>query len=201
MTELTDLFRQLADGTPGAADRILAVVYDELRRLAAQKLAGERPGLTLQATALVHEAWMRIGGEGQVDFHDRRYFFAASGEAMRRILVDHARAKARLKRGGDRVRVELDSGLVAASLDSGAAVDNLDVLMLDEALTKLSAEFPRKAQLVELRFFAGMEIEEAALALSISRATADRDWAFAKAFLRSEMSSVTTGTSPPRADS
>ncbi len=181
MTDLTDLFSQLADGKPAAADRILELVYDELRRLAARKLAREEPGMTLQPTALVHEAWLRIGGTQDPDFRNRSYFFAACGEAMRRILVDSARAKQRLQRGGDRKRVELESGLAQAPVES------LDILALDEALTKLALESPRKASLVELRFFAGMEIEEAALALSISRATADRDWAFAKAFLHLEI--------------
>lgn len=181
MTDLTQLLAQNAAGQPGAADRLLSVVYDELRRLAAAKLAREQPGQTLQATALVHEAWLRIGGQEETDWRDRSYFFAACGEAMRRILVDNARSKARLKRGGDRARVELDSGLAAAPVDS------LDVLALDDALSKLGEESPRKARLVELRFFVGLEIEEAALALSISRATADRDWAFAKAFLHAEL--------------
>ncbi len=181
MNDLTQLFAEFSDGKSGAADKILALVYDELRRLAAQKLAREGPGLTLQPTALVHEAWLRIGGQEDADWRDRRYFFAACGEAMRRILVDNARARAREKRGGDRERIELDSGLEALPTDS------LDLLALDEAMDKLEAEAPRKARLVELRFFAGMEIEQAALALSISRATADRDWAFAKAFLHHEI--------------
>ena len=181
MTDLTQLFAEFSDGKSEAADKILALVYDELRRLAAQKLAREGPGLTLQPTALVHEAWLRIGGQEDADWRDRRYFFAACGEAMRRILVDNARARAREKRGGDRERIELDSGLEALPMGS------LDLLALDEAMDKLEAEAPRKARLVELRFFAGMEIEQAALALSISRATADRDWAFAKAFLHHEI--------------
>lgn len=181
MTDLTHLFAAKASGAPDAGDQILALVYDELRRLAAQKLAREEPGMTLQPTALVHEAWLRIGGAKDTDWRNRSYFFAACGEAMRRILVDNARSKARLKRGGDRARVELDSGLAAVPVDS------LDVIALDEALDKLAKESPRKARLVELRFFAGMKIEEAALALDISRATADRDWAFAKAFLHHEI--------------
>jgi RNA polymerase sigma factor (TIGR02999 family) len=180
-TDLTQLFGEFADGRPGAADRLLAIVYDELRHLAARQLARESPGITLQPTALVHEAWLRIGGTEEAEWRDRSYFFAACGEAMRRILVDAARARARLKRGGDRGRVELDSGL------AGVENESLDLLALDEALDKLATESPRKARLVELRFFAGMKIEEAALALSISKATADRDWAFAKAFLHHEI--------------
>ena len=181
MTDLTQLFAGFADGTPGAADRLLAVVYGELRGLAARQLAREGVGITLQPTALVHEAWLRIGGNEEADWRDKRYFFAACGEAMRRILVENARSRRSLKRGGDRARVELESGLAEVPPDS------IDLLALDEALEKLAAESPRKARLVELRFFAGMAIEEAALALSISRATADRDWAFAKAFLHHEM--------------
>lgn len=181
MTDLTELFASFAEGESEAADKILSAVYDELRRLAAHKLAREGPGMTLQPTALVHEAWLRIGGQDQVDFRNRSYFFAACGEAMRRILVDNARSKARIKRGGERDRVELSSGLEALPADS------TDVLALDEALTRLEAEAPRKARLVELRFFAGMEIEQAALALGISRATADRDWVYAKAFLHAEL--------------
>jgi RNA polymerase sigma factor (TIGR02999 family) len=184
MTDLTEILGQLSEGEDGAGDRLLTLVYDELRRLAAKKLARESPGMTLQPTALVHEAWMRIGGEDGVSFADRSYFFAACGEAMRRILVESARSKQRLKRGGNRRRVELDSGLAAGSNQS---MDSHEILALDEALTKLGQESPRKARLVELRFFAGMEIEEAALALSISRATADRDWVFAKAFLQVEI--------------
>lgn len=185
MSDLTQLFAELADGKPGAADRLLEVVYDELRRLAAQKLAREKPGMTLQPTALVHEAWMRIGGADDADWRDRSYFFAACGEAMRRILVEQARSKARLKRGGDRERVELDSRLGAGLAVEPA--DGTDLLALDRALKKLAAEAPRKARLVELRFFAGLGLEEAALALSISKATAGRDWAYAKAFLHHEI--------------
>lgn len=181
MTHLTQLFADFAEGKPDAADQILALVYDELRRLAAQKLAREAPGMTLQPTALVHEAWLRIGGQDEANWHNRSYFFAACGEAMRRILVDNARSKARVKRGGDRERIELSSSLAEAPVDS------VDLLALDEALNKLAEESPRQARLVELRFFAGVTIEEAALALSISRATADRDWAFAKAFLHNEI--------------
>ena len=193
MTELTQLFAEFADGAPGAADKLLSIVYDELRRLAARKLAHESPGLTLQPTALVHEAWLRIGGTDEVEWRNRSYFFAACGEAMRRILVEGARSRARLKRGGDRTRVELDSGIAFVSpgapgaKGSPGSAESLDLIALDEALDKLAAESPRKARLVELRFFAGMEIEQAALALSISRATADRDWAFAKAFLHHEI--------------
>ncbi|MFT7670032.1 MAG: RNA polymerase sigma factor (TIGR02999 family) [Planctomycetota bacterium] len=181
MTNLTELFAEFSSGKPGASERLLELVYDELRRLAAQKMAHEKPGMTLQPTALVHEAWLRIGGQEEADWRNRSYFFAACGEAMRRILVENARSRGRQKRGGDRHRVELDSNLASVPEDA------LDLLALDEALNKLTEESPRKARLVELRFFAGMEINEAAMALSISRASADRDWAYAKAFLHHEL--------------
>ena len=181
MTQLTELFAAFADGKPGAADQILQMVYDELREVARQKLSREAPGQTLQPTALVHEAWLRMGGQENTDWRSRSYFFAACGEAMRRILVDHARARGRDKRGGQHRQVDLDSSL------AGITSVDVDLLALDEAMDKLAEEFPRKARLVELRFFAGMTIEEAALALSISRATAERDWTFAKAFLHNEV--------------
>jgi len=181
MTRLTELFAAVAEDQPGAADQILQLVYDELREIARQKLSRETPGQTLQPTALVHEAWLRMGGREQTDWRSRSYFFAACGEAMRRILVDHARARGRDKRGGQHQRVELDSKL------SGITPDDVDLVALDEAMNKLGEEFPRKARLVELRFFAGMTIDEAAVALSISRATAERDWTFAKAFLHHEV--------------
>lgn len=192
MTDFTKLIADFSAGKPDAADRILEIVYSELRRLAAAKLARESDGITLQPTALVHEAWLRIGGQSGADWRNRSYFFAACGEAMRRILVDHARSRGRLKRGGDRERVELDAEHAAASTDS------VDLLALDEALDMLAQESPRKARLVELRFFAGLGVEEAAAALSISKATADRDWAYAKAFLYQAIHSEDDTGPPPQ---
>jgi len=144
-------------------------------------MRSESPGQTLQATALVHEAYLRLGGDANATWQNRAHFFAAAAEAMRRILIDRARAKARLKRGGDRRRVELIDEAILVDPDS------LDLLALDEAMKKFEAEYPAKAELVKLRFFAGLEITEAARAMGISRASADRYWAFARAWLFDEI--------------
>jgi RNA polymerase sigma factor (TIGR02999 family) len=173
-------------GDPQAAAELLPLVYEELRKLAAHRLAHERPGQTLQATALVHEAYLRLVGTdanraaGQ-RFNGRGHFFAAAAEAIRRILVDNARRKCRPKHGGDRRRVDLDADCVY----SAERADRL--LVLDEALEKLSAEAPVKAELVKLRYFSGLSHVEAAQMLGLPRATADRYWAYAKAFLYSEI--------------
>lgn len=181
MTDITLYLEQLAGGDEDAAERLLEVVYAELRLLASDKLAREAPGHTLQPTALVHEAWMRLGGGEPRDFKNRRYFFGACAEAMRRILVESARKKARLKHGGERERVELEEQVGEASLGS------LDLLALDEALDKLAREEPTKAELVRLRYFAGLTLDQAAKTLEISAATADRHWAYARAFLYHEL--------------
>ncbi len=167
-----------------AASRLLPLVYDELRKLAAAKIARERPGQTLDATALVHEAYLRLvggnpqcHGTGSPEFANRGHFFAAAAEAMRRILIDNARRKRRGKRGGDRARLEFEA------ISAGAVTPDLDLLALDEALNRLATEDPRKASLVRLRFFAGLSLEEAADVLGISRATASRDWTYARAWL------------------
>jgi RNA polymerase sigma factor (TIGR02999 family) len=170
------------------ARQLLPLVYDELRQLARRRMAAERPGHTLQATALVHEAYMRVVGsddESRPAFRNRGHFFAAAAEAMRRILVDQARRRDALKRGGDRQRVDMDGVELAADIRTGD--DTLDLVALDEALTSLEAEDPRKATLVKLRYFAGMTLDQAATALDISPTTADRDWAYAKAFLYAEI--------------
>ena len=175
-----------AGGDPRAAAELLPLVYEELRKLAAHRLAHEKPGQTLQATALVHEAYLKLVGvdagtaAGQ-RFNGKGHFFAAAAEAIRRILVDNARRKGRPKHGGDRRRVDLDGECVYAA-------DRADrLLALDEALQKLSAEAPVKAELVKLRYFSGLSHVEAARVLGLPRATADRYWAYAKAFLYSEM--------------
>src|SRR5262245_47706815 len=182
MSDVTLILSQIESGDPSAAEQLLPLVYDELRKLAAARLAQEKPGQTLQATALVHEAYLRLVDEDQArHWNSRGHFFAAAAEAMRRILIDRARRKQRPKLGGDRKRVELDADCLLAE-------DRADQLLaLDEALQKLSAEFPDKAELVKLRYFAGLSHQEAAEALGISRATADRHWAFAKVFLYSAM--------------
>lgn len=180
MTEITRLLNDIERGDSQAADRLLPAVYDDLRALAARKLARERAGQTLQPTALVHEAFLRVAGEQK--FANRRHFFAAAAEAMRRILVERARRKLRLKHGGgqERADVELDA-LAAPAPDER-------LLALDDALSRLAEIEPEKAQLVKLHWFAGMSLEESAFALDISPATADRWWSFARAWLRVEIS-------------
>jgi RNA polymerase sigma factor (TIGR02999 family) len=178
MTEVTRILSEVEQGDPHAAEQLLPLVYDELRKLAAQKLTHEKAGQTLQATALVHEAYLRLVNVKQVQqWNSRGHFFAAAAEAMRRILVDNARRKERPKHGGDQQRVELDDACCLA--DDGAE----QVLLVNDALDKLAQESPDKAAFVKLRFFAGMSAQEAAAALGISRATADRYWAYAKVFI------------------
>ena len=182
MTEVTQILSQIEQGDPSAAEQLLPLVYDELRKLAAAKLANEKPGQTLQATALVHEAYMRLVDVDEVDnWKSRGHFFGAAAEAMRRILVDNARRKQRLKHGGDRKRVDLEESLIM----SDDRVHQL--LALEEALEKLASESPEKADLVKLRYFAGLSHQEAANALGVSRATADRYWAYAKVLLYCKM--------------
>ena len=178
MSEVTRILSAIEQGDPHAADHLLPLVYDELRRLAAQKLAQEKPGQTLQATALVHEAYLRLVDVEKVQqWNSRGHFFAAAAEAMRRILVDGARRKQSLKGGGRQRRVRLEE---AISLNEQPAED---LLALDEALDRLAQEDPVKAKLVKLRYFAGLSVEQTAEALGISRATADRYWAYAKVWL------------------
>jgi RNA polymerase sigma factor (TIGR02999 family) len=178
MDDVTHLLRALGHGDPHAAGQLLPLVYDELRRLAAQKLAQEKPGQTLPPTALVHEAYLRLVGPGEGPSWDgRAHFFAAAAEAMRRILVESARRKRRLKRGGGRQRLDL------AQVEAVADAPSEDLLALDEALDLLAEEDAAKAELVKLRFFAGLTVEEAARCLGVSRATADRHWAYARAWL------------------
>src|SRR6516165_3543513 len=166
MNDVTRILSAIDRGDPQAAEQLLPLVYEELRKLAAARLAQEKPGQTLQATALVHEAYLRlVGAEIHQQWDSRGHFFAAAAEAMRRILVEQARKKARLKRGGNRQRIDHnDSELAVASPDSTEA----DVLALDEALTRLAEQHPEKARLVELRYFAGLTVDQAAQALGIS---------------------------------
>jgi RNA polymerase sigma factor (TIGR02999 family) len=181
MSEVTRILSQLEHGDPHAAEKLLPLVYEELRKLAAAKLAKERAGQTLQATALVHEAYVRLVSNGGVDKWDNRgHFFAAAAEAMRRILVEQARRKQAGKRGGGGQRVPLDEG-VAIELAEDARVLNL--VALDEALTQLEASQPEKARLVKLRFFTGVPLEDAAALLGISPATAKRYWIYARSWL------------------
>jgi RNA polymerase sigma factor (TIGR02999 family) len=182
MNDVTRILSAIEQGDPSAAGELLPLVYDELRKLAAARLVQEKPGQTLQATALVHEAYLKlVGGHAEQHWNSQGHFFAAAAEAMRGILVDLARRKQRPKHGGDRRRLALDE---ACSL---ADDRNAQLLSLSEALTKLEAETPEKAELVKLRYFAGLSHQKAAEALGISRATADRHWAYAKVFLYAEI--------------
>lgn len=186
MDDVTRILTRIDEGDPHAAEQLLPLVYEELRKLAAARLAQEKPGQTLQATALVHEAYLRLVGPGNEQRWDGRgHFFAAAAEAMRRILVEQARKKGRLKRGGNRQRIDPgDSQLQMAAPDSPLT----DILALDEALSRLAAQHPEKARLVQLRYFAGLSIDQAAAALGISPATADRQWAYARVWLLRDMS-------------
>jgi RNA polymerase sigma factor (TIGR02999 family) len=180
MSDITEILNALDRGDAHAAAQLLPLVYDELRKLAARKLAEESPGQTLQPTALVHEAYLRLVGDAdEPRWRNRAHFFAAAAEAMRRILIDSARRKKALKHGGDRVRQPLDDAIAPEKCD--------ELLALDEALCKLAARDPEKARLVELRYFAGLTGEEAAKVLGISPATADRHWAYARAWLQTEV--------------
>ena len=182
MSDVTRILSDIEQGDSHAAEHLLPLVYNELRSLAAQKLAQEKPGQTLQATALVHEAYVRLVDVDRAQhWNSRRHFFAAAGEAMRRILVERARARGSLKRGGTRERLELDDLAVALP----ERPDNL--LALDEALTRLTAVEPQAAELVHLRYFAGQTTKAAADLLGLSLRSANRLWAYAKAWLLAEL--------------
>ena len=182
MTDITQILLQIEDGDPSAAEQLLPLVYEELRKLAAAKLAQEKPGQTLQATALVHDAYIRLVDVEKAQHWDSRgHFFGAAAEAMRRILVEQARTKHRLKRGGDHHRIPLEH----VELECGFPSDEL--LALDEAITRLEAEDRDKAKVVQLRFFVGMNHEEVAEVLGISAVTARRHWRYARSWLRREL--------------
>jgi RNA polymerase sigma factor (TIGR02999 family) len=186
MSDVTHILSAMEQGDPHAAEQLLPLVYDELRKLAAQRMAQEAPGQTLQATALVHEAYLRLVGGNQAQHWDSRsHFFAAAAEAMRRIVIDNARRKKRIKHGGDRDRVDLDQ----IELPTRMPTDGL--LTLNEALEQLQQQEPRKAQLVILRYFGGLTLEQAAETLGISRVTAYRDWTYTRAWLHQQMADAT----------
>jgi RNA polymerase sigma factor (TIGR02999 family) len=186
MSEVTQLLLAINLGDEQATAELFPIVYAELQRLARAQMANERAGHTLQATSLVHEAYLRLVGRAEPRWDGRGHFFAAAAEAMRRILVDHARSKNAAKRGGNQQRLELlGDGLAVESSSVGA--DDLLLLALDEALTRLALEAPEKAQLIKLRYFAGLTIDEAADAMQISRATAKRYWVSARAWLYQEL--------------
>jgi RNA polymerase sigma factor (TIGR02999 family) len=182
LSRVTQILSAIEQGDPQAAEQLLPLVYGELRALAASRMARESPGQTLQATALVHEAYLRLVDQERAQhWNSRGHFFAAAAEAMRRILVERARHKRSAKAGGDRRRQEL------ADIEAHLVEPDLDLLALNEALEKLDREDRRKAQLVKLRFFAGLTIREAAQVLGISESTADNDWAYARCWLRLEI--------------
>ena len=183
MSDVTRILTAIEDGDPAAAEELLPLVYQELRKLAAAKLANEKPGQTIQATVLVHEVWLRlVGSDVDIHWNGRGHFFAAAAKAMQRILVENARRKKRMKAGGEFKRVSMSEAA------GSVASPSVDVLAVDEALRKLDQQDHRKAELIRLRFFAGLTVPEAARALGISASTADNDWAYAKTWLRLELS-------------
>jgi RNA polymerase sigma factor (TIGR02999 family) len=182
MNDVTRILSAIEQRDPKAPEQLLPLVYEELRKLAAQRLAREPPGQTLQATALVHDAYLRLVGSETPSWNSRGHFFLAAAEAMRRILIENARRKRAVKHGGDLKRVEFDG----MDMPEGALAR--DILAVDEALSKFAAEDPAKAELVKLRYFGGLSVEDAGRVLGISRATADRYWAYARVWLYSELS-------------
>jgi RNA polymerase sigma factor (TIGR02999 family) len=181
MSDVTRILNAIEGGDAKATDELLPLVYEELRRLAAQKMANEKPGQTLQATALVHEAYIRLAGSESRSWNSRTHFFYAAAEAMRRILIENARRKRRLKRGGGQQKVGLDD------VDIAVTEPAEDIVALDEALQKLALEDPTKANLVKLRYFAGLTTKQAAKMLDISQATAERYWSYARVWLFYEL--------------
>ena len=181
-SEITQMLREWSDGKPEALENLLPIVYDELHRQAARYLRKERPGHTLQTTALIHEAYLKLIDRRDVNWQSRTHFFAVAAQAMRRILVDHARAKHREKRGGDNIKLSLEEATLVAAKEKG-----VDLIALDEALNKLAERDKQQASVVELRYFSGLSLEETAEALHVSRATVARDWEAARAWLHREL--------------
>ena len=188
MSDLTQIPESIRQSDLKAADELLPLVYGELRRLAAHKMSGESPGHTLQPTALVHEAWLRLGGDEAPQFQNRAHFFGAAAEAMRRILIDRARRRSAARRGGGAAVVDV----AEVEIPSPVADDDA-LLRLDEAVEKLGALDPRKAELVKLRYFAGLSFEEAADVLGVSVITAKRDWSYARAWLHHAIGAKNSG--------
>jgi RNA polymerase sigma factor (TIGR02999 family) len=177
MTEITQVLQAIGRGESGASEKLLPLVYDDLRRHAATRMAREAAGQTLQPTALVHEAWLRIVGNGDRTWQNRAHFFGAAAEAMRRILIENARRKSRLKRGGHQLRIDIDE------LELAATTPDEKILLIDEALEKLQAEDPEKARIVVLKFFGGRTNQEVAEIMGVTERTVERHWAYAKAWL------------------
>ena len=180
--EITRVLHDWKDGKPDAAERLFPLVYGELHKLASQCFRGERRGHTLQTTALVHEAFLKLSGGREMDWADRRHFFATAARAMRQILVDHARNKRRLKRGGNNIRLSLEDAMLVSAEQNG-----VDIIALNEVLERLAKRDPQQAAVVDLRFFGGLSLDETAATLAISRATAAREWEAARAWLYREL--------------
>lgn len=187
MSELTVILQRLGQGDPHAADELLPLVYEELRKLAVVRMAQEQPGHTLQATALVHEAWLKIAGDGQEHFANRRHFFKAAATAMQQILIDNARRKQRPKHGANQVGEELHESRIAMSVPSE------ELLAVNDALAALALEDPQAAEVVQLRYFVGMTVPEIADALNLAPRTVDRHWSFARAWLKRSIRGSLTG--------
>jgi len=191
MSDVTQLLSAIDAGDPKAGDQLLPLVYEELRKLAVVRMANEKPGQTLQPTALVHEAWLKIAGDGQQHFANRRHFFKAAASAMQQILIDNARRKQRLKHGANLVGEELHESRIAMSGPSE------EMLAVNEALAVLTLEDPQAAEVVQLRYFVGMTVPEIAVALDLAPRTVDRHWAFARAWLKRTMRSSLSGSGGP----
>ena len=191
MSEVTRILSAIEQGDPSAAAQLLPLVYDELRKLATQKLAQEKPGQTLQATALVHEAWLKIAGEGNEHFANRRHFFKAAAGAMQQILIDIARRKQRPKHGANQAGEELHESRIAMSVPSE------ELLAVNDALAALALEDPQAAEVVQMRYFVGMTVPEIAAALDQAPRTVDRHWAFARAWLKRTIRASLSGTVDP----
>ena len=187
MSDVTQLLNAIEAGEPRAADQLLPLVYEELRKLAIVRMANEKAGQTLQPTALVHEAWLKIAGDGNQQFANRRHFFKAAATAMQQILIDKARRKQRLKHGGDQIAEELDESRIATSVPSE------DLLAVNDALAALALEDPQAAEVVQLRYFVGMTVPEIATALGLAPRTVDRHWVFARAWLKRTIRSSLSG--------
>ena len=191
MSDLTQILEAIEQGDPKAADKLLPLVYEELRKLAVVRMANEKPGQTLQPTALVHEAWLKIAGDGNQHFANRRHFFKAAASAMQQILIDIARRKQRLKHGANLVGDELHESRIAM------AVPAEELLAVNDALAALTLEDPQAAEVVRMRYFVGMTVPEIAAALDLAPRTVDRHWAFARAWLKRTIRSSLSGTADP----
>ena len=191
MSDVTQILEAIEQGDPKAADELLPLVYEELRKLAVVRIANEKPGQTLQPTALVHEAWLKVAGDGNQHFANRRHFFKAAAGAMQQILIDIARRKQRLKHGANLIGDELHESRIAMSVPSE------ELLAVNDALASLALEYPQAAEVVQMRYFVGMTVPEIAAALDLAPRTVDRHWAFARAWLKRTIRSSLSGPAGP----